>query len=323
MNSLHCHHCGAIRFAKSGRKPLSDFKAAPGTRHHALLNSNEAPLGPDVTIIQSTISKIDEHMAELDAEVERVHERMRELQEERALFSDYRHQNHAVLSPVRRIPPEVLGEIVSWTPRRGRRKTRMKDSPWLFTHVSQYWRAVAVSHSKLWSLVAIKYQPETDPSAYPLAMAETQLARAKKLKIQFSGCQTSNAGLQTEMFRYLSKHASRWETQPCANFLFVSYAERPPGSCPVALSSVAQMGPRGKPGRSGFNRFLEVCSFPRGRGRLEQTPLRPGFSPIAAAYPLSPRRPVGDTRRPTEAGFQPRRGWHLCQLGRQPGAGIR
>ncbi|KAJ7648181.1 hypothetical protein DFH06DRAFT_1135626 [Mycena polygramma] len=186
MNSLHCHYCGAIRFAKSGRKPLSDFKAAPGTRHHALLNSNEAPLGPDVTIIQSTISKIDEHMAELDAEAPK------------SCSSFTRKED----------PP---WEIVSWTPRRGRRKTRMKDSPWFFTHVSQYWRAVAVSHSKLWSLVAIQYQPGTNPSAYPLAMVETQLARAKKLKIQFSGCQTSNAGLQTEMFRYLSKHASRWE----------------------------------------------------------------------------------------------------------------
>ncbi|KAJ7609311.1 hypothetical protein DFH06DRAFT_1308894 [Mycena polygramma] len=208
MNSLHCH-CGAMVQPEPSdfKGGLSDFQAAPGTRHHALLNSNQVPLGPDVAIFKSTISKIDEHMAELDAEIERLQEKMRELQDERALLSEYRHQNHGVLSPVRRIPPEVLGEIFSWTGR----KMRMKDSPWLFTYVSQYWRTVAVSHSKLWSLVAIKYQPETDPSAYPLAMAETQLARAKKLKIQFSGCQTSNAGLQTEMFRYLSKHASRWE----------------------------------------------------------------------------------------------------------------
>ncbi|KAJ7648235.1 hypothetical protein DFH06DRAFT_1332471 [Mycena polygramma] len=206
MNSLHCHHCGAPE-PSDFKGGLSDFQTAPGTRHHTLLNSNEAPLGPDVAIIKSTISKIDKHLAELDVEIERLQERMRELQNEWALLSHYRDRNHGVLSPVRRIPPEVLGEIFSWTSR----KMRMKDSPWLFTHVSQYWRAVAVSHSKLWSLVAIKYQPETDPSAYPLAMVETQLARAKKLKIHFSGCQISNAGPQTEMFRYLSKHASRWE----------------------------------------------------------------------------------------------------------------
>ncbi|KAJ7648178.1 hypothetical protein DFH06DRAFT_1476267 [Mycena polygramma] len=207
MNSLHCH-CGAMVQPEPSdfKGGLSDFQAAPGTRHHALLNSNQVPLGPDVAIFKSTISKIDEHMAELDAEIERLQERMRELQDERALLSHYRDRNHGVLSPVRRIPPEVLGEIFSWTGR----KMRMKDSPWLFTHVSQYWRTVAVSDSTLWSLVATKYQPETNPS-YPLAMVGTQLARAKKLKIQFFGCQTSNAGPQTEMFRYLSKHASRWE----------------------------------------------------------------------------------------------------------------
>ncbi|KAJ7648229.1 hypothetical protein DFH06DRAFT_1423724 [Mycena polygramma] len=114
------------------------------------------------------------------------------------------------------MPPEVLCEIFAWTlpsvrDSCKRLKPRVTDSPWILTHVSHRWRAVAILNPSLWSIVAIKYQPGTDPSVYSLAMMETQLARAKKLKIIFSGNQMSDPGPQIEMFRYLSKHASRWE----------------------------------------------------------------------------------------------------------------
>ncbi|KAJ6467991.1 hypothetical protein C8R47DRAFT_810654 [Mycena vitilis] len=131
MNSLHRHHCGAPEPSDS-KGGLSDFQTAPGTLHYTLLYSNEAPPGSDVVIVKSAISKIDERLAELDGEIPRLQERMRELQNEWASLSHDRDRNHAVLSPVRRIPPEVLGEILSWTGR----KMRMKGGPWLFTHVS-------------------------------------------------------------------------------------------------------------------------------------------------------------------------------------------
>ncbi|KAJ7155847.1 hypothetical protein C8R46DRAFT_434454 [Mycena filopes] len=42
-------------------------------------------------------------------------------------------------------------------------------------------------------------------------MAETQVVRAKKLKVHFYGCEAFNAELQIKMFRFLAQHAAQWE----------------------------------------------------------------------------------------------------------------
>ncbi|KAJ7871016.1 hypothetical protein B0H13DRAFT_1458000, partial [Mycena leptocephala] len=62
-----------------------------------------------------------------------------------------------ILSPLRRVPPEVLAEIFSWTvpavtntsnPDPG--KVDVAAGPWVLTYVSSLWRAVAVSNPLLW-----------------------------------------------------------------------------------------------------------------------------------------------------------------------------
>ncbi|KAJ7483482.1 hypothetical protein FB451DRAFT_991164, partial [Mycena latifolia] len=64
------------------------------------------------------------------------------------------------LSPLRRMPPELLGEIFSWTlpsvqEALGRRRFQDKHSPWVFTQVCHRWRAVALSTPSLWSQIVI------------------------------------------------------------------------------------------------------------------------------------------------------------------------
>ncbi|KAJ7654652.1 hypothetical protein DFH06DRAFT_1047401 [Mycena polygramma] len=112
------------------------------------------------------------------------------------------------------MPPEILSEIFGWTllsvrDTCRRQKSRITDSPWVFTHVSRRWRTVSVSNPSLWSLVVIAYH--SHPSAsYPVAMVETQISRAHTLKVHFHGYETSDTP-QLEIFQSLAKHASRWE----------------------------------------------------------------------------------------------------------------
>ncbi|KAJ7123583.1 hypothetical protein C8R44DRAFT_670182, partial [Mycena epipterygia] len=81
---------------------------------------------------------------------------MDSLEAERASLSSHLAQNNAILSPLRRTPPEVLGEIFSWTSpsvnvfKQG--DFGIADSPWVLTHISGHWRAVAHSTPSLWSL---------------------------------------------------------------------------------------------------------------------------------------------------------------------------
>ena len=134
-------------------------------------------------------------------------------------LSSYRTRNKAILSPLRRVPPEVLGEIFSWTLpslneewARGRSDT--SESPWMLAQISSYWRVISLSTSSLWSLVAIDYSENLHtlpPTYYSLALVEAQIQRAQKLKIHFHGCETADSPTQIQMFQLLSQHSSRWE----------------------------------------------------------------------------------------------------------------
>ncbi|KAJ7113946.1 hypothetical protein C8R44DRAFT_556108, partial [Mycena epipterygia] len=130
-------------------------------RNQELLTSNLAPEGDELTFIHSIISQTDTRLAHLDDELSRVRNRLKELEEERDSLERYRVQNKVILSPLRKMPPppEVLGEIFLWTLPSDvvffRRRFDAKDSPWVLTHVSSHWRAVAVSTPALWSLIVI------------------------------------------------------------------------------------------------------------------------------------------------------------------------
>ncbi|KAJ7441874.1 hypothetical protein FB451DRAFT_985550, partial [Mycena latifolia] len=88
-------------------------------------------------------------------EISQFQDRLQRLKEERASLSTYRTQNHVILSPLRRMPPEVLGEIFSWTvpsvwDALTRVKFRVTDSPWVLAQISGRWRAVTLSIASLW-----------------------------------------------------------------------------------------------------------------------------------------------------------------------------
>ncbi|KAJ7780064.1 hypothetical protein DFH07DRAFT_793604 [Mycena maculata] len=79
------------------------------------LEHQRPPHDVDLLIIRSLISQTDTHLNFLDEEISRLRDRLEQLEEERVSLSRYHAQNKSILSPLRRIPPEVLAEILSWT----------------------------------------------------------------------------------------------------------------------------------------------------------------------------------------------------------------
>ncbi|KAJ7206684.1 hypothetical protein B0H12DRAFT_1195783, partial [Mycena haematopus] len=108
--SVCCSECGALVDAAA-----KELGCAPGAIRYALLNSNEVPLDSEVSIITSENSKIDTSLACIGKEILQLHSRLKQLEAERDRLSSYRAQSCAILSPLRRMPPEILGEIFSWT----------------------------------------------------------------------------------------------------------------------------------------------------------------------------------------------------------------
>ncbi|KAJ7617966.1 hypothetical protein FB45DRAFT_840762, partial [Roridomyces roridus] len=87
----------------------------------------------------------------------------------------------ALLSPIRRVPGELLSEIFTHLSEYKRKVgDRNKDAPpWHLGHVCKTWRNAALSTSLLWRRIKI-YEPQSPAlhTIYPLSMIETQLARS-------------------------------------------------------------------------------------------------------------------------------------------------
>jgi protein gp37 len=95
----------------------------------------------------------------LDDEITNLQEKLKWLEEERAVWFRYQIQNNAILSPLCRMPLEILHEIFSSAlPLIGdMRGSDMGQIPWLLTQISSHWRVIAICTSSLWSRIAIDY----------------------------------------------------------------------------------------------------------------------------------------------------------------------
>ncbi|KAJ7235630.1 hypothetical protein B0H12DRAFT_136639 [Mycena haematopus] len=210
MDTFRCSNCGALSTGELMDVP--DVFPAPGTRYHTLLTTNEPPEDSESTFIRSVMSKTTARLASLEDEIYKVKEKLKHLEDQRASLSSHHEQHKAMLSPLRRMPPELLIEIFSSTLPSMRaiwedRRYYMDHSSWLLSHVSSRWRIVSLSTPSLWSSIAINY---TDPIiTHSVAPIEAQLQRADKLKIHFHTQKLTDP--QSQMFHLLSSHSARWE----------------------------------------------------------------------------------------------------------------
>ncbi|KAJ7498105.1 hypothetical protein B0H11DRAFT_2383026 [Mycena galericulata] len=200
-----CSKCGAFTITKVEEFDLT-ITAGKLARHSKLLNSNEPPGSPELAYIRSIVSKTGSRLACLDDEISRLKGQLKQLEEEQVLLSEYYAQNTAIVSPLRRMPPEILGEIFSRT--LPSRALNVRDSPWVLTQVCKRWRAVSILMPSLWSRVHIDFSKNIK---YPLTMIETHIERARTLKIHFYGRTNRDSHPQKQMFKFLSTHSSRWE----------------------------------------------------------------------------------------------------------------
>ncbi|KAJ7483505.1 hypothetical protein FB451DRAFT_1234812, partial [Mycena latifolia] len=210
MPAARCSECGGPVPSSVAEGPEShiDVARTPTTlaRHQELMTTNEPPECAELAFIQEVGSKTDAKLADVEREISRLQDRIQQLQDERASLAIYRAQNTAILSPLRRMPPEVLGEIFSWTlPSINTASHKFRKS-----RSHGRWRAVALSTPSLWSQIGVDYRLKlTHPSS--ISMIKTQIERAHQLRIHFYGTEKGPSHPQIEMFRCLAAHCSRWE----------------------------------------------------------------------------------------------------------------
>ncbi|KAJ7255137.1 hypothetical protein B0H12DRAFT_541135 [Mycena haematopus] len=205
-----CSECGAFVFSRGDEFEVT-ITTAPRTlaRYQHLLNTNEPPQAPELDLIRPVAEKTEARLASLEAEISQLKEQLNHLEAEHAMLSKYHSQNATILSPLRRIPVEILAEIFQWTlPQLFDAPVNISNSPWVLTHVSSHWRTVAASKPSLWSEIFLDFSFEQH---YSLTMVRTQIERARTLKVWIYGCQHRDSRPQIDMLVLLSQHSSIWE----------------------------------------------------------------------------------------------------------------
>ncbi|KAJ7093287.1 hypothetical protein B0H15DRAFT_971676 [Mycena belliarum] len=173
-----CWKCGT---SSETIPTLSPPRASPTNFSH-LLDSNRVPLDEESLAIRRLVTTGQNGLRTLDAHIDSLQKSLSKLVRRRGAMEEYVRKHKSILSPVRRLPPELLCTIFLMTPpfiRRLKAKT-VNQPPWRLGHVCRAWRQAALSLPLLWSSIHIADHPWTLPlrDVYPDAMLETQLQRS-------------------------------------------------------------------------------------------------------------------------------------------------
>lgn len=125
----------------------------------------DADTSPSESKIQATLLKMDSDLAQLDGKIDQVQATLDDFQKKRQVLSDVCYQHRALLSPIKRLPHEILSEILILS-------LPDLDMYNIFTFrrvvmlpaiICMHWRDVALSTPRLWSSVSFGlYQDDAD-----------------------------------------------------------------------------------------------------------------------------------------------------------------
>ncbi|KAJ7609135.1 hypothetical protein FB45DRAFT_805804 [Roridomyces roridus] len=208
-----CSECGALKIAEEEPNLLIPATTSwTLARCQKLAKSNEPPNAAEAAFLRAVVPDTAARLACLEQEISRLKERLAVLETERAELADYQSQNAAILSPLRRMPSELIAEIFSWSlptiDEMDGDRSDVKKSPWALAQVSSRWRNISLSTPSLWSMVQV-WGKRIDDSA--IKLVRMQVERARKLKVHFYASEDGDSAMQVTLFDFLSEHAPRWE----------------------------------------------------------------------------------------------------------------
>ncbi|KAJ3546454.1 hypothetical protein NMY22_g2047 [Coprinellus aureogranulatus] len=147
-----------------------------------LATTNTPPRPHDVPTIRQLIDRIDGHAGGLKSQVQNIEAQLEELKQQVALLDRDLELYRPILSPIRRLPPEILPEIFIHLPPSGRLSpvTSYQDVLRALCLVCRAWRRAALSLPHFWSTVRLKL-PIAD-SRLAAGQVITWLNRARDLE---------------------------------------------------------------------------------------------------------------------------------------------
>lgn len=126
------------------------------------LNSNYAPTDEELIIIKGLLSEPNQKFHEITSEIEGVKEQLEKLLKEREDINEHLKTHKALLSPVRRLTPDILQRIFTHCLPTGRNPVMSsKEAPLLLGRICSQWRDIALATPNLWAAIhiAVPFDP--------------------------------------------------------------------------------------------------------------------------------------------------------------------
>ncbi|KAJ6512793.1 hypothetical protein C8R45DRAFT_890611 [Mycena sanguinolenta] len=122
----------------------------------ARLNTNYVPSDPEVLEIRALLIEPDHELARIDAQIEEMEIALVQLKEQRELFKRPIDAHRVLLSPIRRIPHDVLVEIfLACLPSKHHALIDFAEAPLLLSRICRHWSSVAYNTPMLWKSIHI------------------------------------------------------------------------------------------------------------------------------------------------------------------------
>jgi hypothetical protein len=207
MPQSFCWNCGASSITLT---PLTD--PPPGISSldlTHLLTSNDVPLDPEISVIQDIISDGQERVDTLDAQIHILQATLARLIPRRDDAAEQVRQHRAILSPIRRVPPELICHIFSLT-LSSSDMDGMNQPPWYLGLICRSWRHSSLAYPSLWSLITVPSSLSSE-DGHLLSKIEAQLLRTANAPVDIYWREVQS-DVDSRLLDLVLPHCSRWRS---------------------------------------------------------------------------------------------------------------
>ncbi|KAJ7595519.1 hypothetical protein C8J56DRAFT_922521 [Mycena floridula] len=170
--SFTCASCGHQDVVEEYKSPLPSH----------LLETNDPPLASEEQFLREMLenSDFEREIVEMDAKLAVLEQMTAALRCRREKTVESFIAAKGVLSPIRRVPAEVIGEIVMLALTEGdgfikATSLNMAEDPWAYSQVCRIWRKEILSRTAIWANIGIIHPKELDYRRYSADLLEATI----------------------------------------------------------------------------------------------------------------------------------------------------
>ncbi|KAJ6506711.1 hypothetical protein C8R45DRAFT_860669 [Mycena sanguinolenta] len=142
------------------------------------LGTNHCPTDDEVLQIKALLVEPTLRLKGLDDEITKLQTAIDKLVEERSRVAAYIEDHEALISPVRRLPLDIIQELfVACLPTHRNCVMSASEAPVLLGHVCRSWRAISLSTPRLWSSLHVVEPLLSLPDAPPTSFGDKVVQR--------------------------------------------------------------------------------------------------------------------------------------------------